>query len=93
MILPQTQWIGGSYEAACGIVPTTAQKLLVLIRRHPGRTTADLADRTGRRVDVTYQALRRMLKRKEVVRVKSTTFLRRGGSLIDHWYAADHRFH
>lgn len=93
MIRPQTQWIGGSYEAACGIIPTTAQKLLALIRKHPGRTTADLSDRIGRRVDVTYQALRRMLKRGEVVRVKSTTFLRQGGSLIDHWYAADHKFH
>lgn len=93
MIRPHTQWIGGSYEAACGIMPTTVQKLLAAIRKHPGCTTADLSMTTGINVKTAYQALIRMRNRAEVTPVKSRPFSQQGYGQVYHWYSSDHKFH
>jgi DNA-binding MarR family transcriptional regulator len=87
---PQTRWIGGSYEAACGIVPSTASQILAAIKIKPGSTVGTIADMTGINISTVKNSLPRMEKRGEARKLLSTRYRQRGATRVAHWFSADH---
>ena len=89
-MIAQTRWIGGSYEAACGIVPSTASQILAAIKIKPGSTVGTIADMTGINISTVKNSLPRMEKRGEARKLLSTRYRQRGATRVAHWFSADH---
>lgn len=86
----QTRWIGGSYEAACGIVPSTASLILTAVKKQPGATVGVIAMMIGVNVCTVKNSLPRMEKRGEVRKLLGTRYLQRGATRVAHWFSSDH---
>ena len=80
-MIAQTRWIGGSYEAACRITPSTASQILAAIKVRPGSTVGTIADMTGINISTVKNSLPRMEKRGEARKLLSTRYLQRGINL------------
>lgn len=89
MILPQTQWIGGSYEAACGgrLPPaSTTSRILQELTKSPGATTVQLALSLHLSQHAVAHALARLRTAKRIISKKVTQQRAVGGGPVNHWY-------